>query len=238
MFQSELLKRRCEEIGLTLSDNQLQQFDVYYHMLIDKNRVMNLTTITDMEEVINKHFVDSLLLNNVISVNSIEKIVDLGTGAGFPGIPLKIVFPHLNVTLIDSLKKRLVFLNEVIDALCLKNVTTVHGRAEDIGKMDSYREMYDLCVSRAVANLSTLSEYCLPLVKVGGKFISYKSENIKDEVNASKKAISILGGEDAEIFYVSLPETNIERSFVVINKRKMTPGKYPRKAGLPSKEPL
>ncbi|SFQ22083.1 16S rRNA m(7)G-527 methyltransferase [Lachnospiraceae bacterium XBB1006] len=238
MFQSDLLFERCKEIGLILSDKQLENFSIYYDMLIEKNKVMNLTAITDMEEVIHKHFVDSLLLHKVVCVKDISSIADMGTGAGFPGIPLKIAFPHLNLTLMDSLNKRLMFLNDVIDALKLEDIKTVHGRAEDIGRMIDYREQFDVCVSRAVANLSTLSEYCLPLVKIGGSFISYKSGSIEEELLASCSAIELLGGMEPVVSYLTLPGTTIERSFIKIDKEKMTPKKYPRKAGVPSKEPL
>lgn len=168
----------------------------------------------------------------------VKNVIDIGTGAGFPGIPLKIVFPHLKVTLLDSLNKRIKFLNDVIEALELKNIETIHGRAEDFAKQEIYREQYDLCVSRAVANLATLSEYCLPYVKVGGYFISYKSGEIEEELQQSKRAVSILGGILGDVIKFALPGTDIGRSFVKIKKVKNTGKKYPRKAGLPSKEPL
>ena len=226
------------KMNISLSDKQLQQFMTYYEMLIEKNKEMNLTAITDFDEVVEKHFVDSDSLIQVVDLHQPLKVIDLGTGAGFPGIPLKIVFPELNVVLADSLNKRLVFLNEVIDALGLTEIYTVHGRAEDLARMPEYREQFDLCVSRAVANLSTLSEYCIPYVKVGGAFIPYKSGEIEDELKQAKKAVKILGGNVRDVVKFQLPGTEIGRSFVEIDKLEMTKNKYPRKAGLPSKEPL
>lgn len=221
-----------------LTTFQKEQFNKFYDILIDWNKIMNLTAITEYEEVLKKHFLDSLSITKVINLEEIQSVIDVGTGAGFPGIPLKITFPHLKVTLLDSLNKRIRFLDEVICELGLKNVDTIHGRAEDIGKMEKYREQYDLCVSRAVANLATLSEYCLPYIKVGGIFISYKSGNIEEEIKNSRKAVDLLGGIIKETVKFELPGTDIGRSFVIIEKQKNTPKKYPRKAGLPSKEPL
>lgn len=237
-FDIALLKSLAKEVGVTLSDEQLNQFALYYEMLIEKNKVMNLTAITEMKEVIIKHFVDSIMLVKAIDIFSINKVADMGTGAGFPGIPLKIAFPHLEVVLMDSLAKRLSFLNEVIEELSLKSIITLHGRAEDIGRKSEYREQFDLCISRAVANLSTLSEYCLPIVKEKGYFISYKSGEITEELKSAKKAIQLLGGKEEETIFFSLPNTDYERSFIKIIKEKKTPKSFPRKAGLPSKEPL
>lgn len=237
-FDITLLESLAKEVGVDLSEKQLNQFALYYEMLIEKNKVMNLTAITEMNEVIVKHFVDSLMLVKAIDIHSISKVGDMGTGAGFPGIPLKIAFPHLEIVLIDSLAKRLKFLNEVIDALELENISTLHGRAEDIGQNPDFREKFDLCVSRAVANLSTLSEYCLPIVKETGFFVSYKSGEVSEELLAAKKAIELLGGKEEETIFFTLPNTDNERSFIKIRKEKKTPKKFPRKAGLPSKEPL
>ena len=220
-----------------IDDNKISQLDKYYEMLIEKNKVMNLTAITEFDEVLVKHFVDSLSICTIIP-DDVKSVCDLGTGAGFPGIPMAIAYPDLQFTLIDSLNKRIKFLQEVVDALGLTNVTLVHGRAEEAGRNKLYREQYDLVVSRAVANISTLSEYCLPLVKVGGYFISFKSGDIEDEIKQSGKAISKLGGKLQNPVLFNLPDTNISRSFLVIDKEKSTPKTYPRKAGTPSKEPL
>lgn len=199
---------------------------------------MNLTAITEYEEVVEKHFIDSLSIINAVDFSEIFNIIDIGTGAGFPGIPLKIAFPDINITLLDSLNKRVKFLNEVIEQLGLNNINAIHGRAEDYAKQKEYREQYDLCVSRAVANLSTLSEYCLPYVKINGLFIPYKSGDIDVELEKSEHAVSILGGVVSDVIRFQLPGTDIGRSFVKIKKIKSTGKKYPRKAGLPSKEPL
>lgn len=223
-------------IGIELSDEQLEQFLTYYEMLIEKNKVMNLTAITDFDEVLEKHFEDSLSLIQAVDLEKSQAVIDLGTGAGFPGIPLKIAFPNLQITLADSLNKRILFLDDVIRELGLTGIDTVHGRAEDIAKNSDYREKFDLCVSRAVANLSTLSEYCLPFVKIGGKFISYKAGECDEEVAASKSSIFLLGGKISDIKKFELGESG--RAFVIIDKVSGTPKKYPRKAGTPSKDPL
>lgn len=231
-------KSMADQLNIELSDNQYNQFIKYYEMLIKWNEVMNLTAITDFDEVIVKHFVDSISLIKAIDVTKSIEIIDIGTGAGFPGIPLKIAYPNFKITLLDSLNKRVGFLNEVINELGLKDIEALHGRAEDYAKPGQLREKFDLCVSRAVANLSTLSEYCLPYVKVGGKFISYKSEKLSEELVSAEKAISILGGKINDHIEFMLPETEIYRTFMIIDKTKETPKKYPRKAGTPSKDPL
>ncbi len=235
---NHLLETKADNLSLILNERQIQQFEDYYHILVEWNNVMNLTAITEYEEVIEKHFIDSLSIVKAVDISSISNLIDVGTGAGFPGIPLKIAFPELNITLLDSLNKRVNFLNEVIDRLGLSHICAIHGRAEDYAKQAGYREQYDLCVSRAVANLSTLSEYCLPYVRVDGWFISYKSGDIDDELKKSKHAVSILGGTVRDVIRFQLPDTDISRSFVKIEKIKSTAKKYPRKAGLPSKEPL
>ena len=223
-------------IGIALSNLQIQHFITYYEMLVEKNKVMNLTAITDFDEVIEKHFEDSLSLIQAVDLRKSQTVIDLGTGAGFPGIPLKIALPELQITLADSLNKRILFLDDVIRELGLTGIDTVHGRAEDIAKNSDYREKFDLCVSRAVANLSTLSEYCLPFVKIGGKFISYKAGECDEEVAASKSSIFLLGGKISDIKKFELGESG--RAFVIIDKVSGTPKKYPRKAGTPSKDPL
>lgn len=227
-----------EELDIEVTDQMLVQFDEYYNLLVQWNKVMNLTSITEYDEVISKHFIDSLSIVHAIDMKNIKNMIDVGTGAGFPGIPIKIVFPHINVTLLDSLNKRVNFLNAVIEKLELKNIIAIHGRAEDFARKCEYREKFDLCVSRAVANLSTLSEYCLPYTRIGGCFIPYKSGEIDEELDQSKKAVRILGGSIQNVVKFELPGTDIKRSFVILNKEKETGKKYPRKAGIPSKEPL
>ena len=240
MYQTEQFVDRAKAIGVELSDTQVQQFVTYYEMLVEQNKYMNLTAITAYDEVIDKHFIDSISLNKAVNVaeKGHIKVIDVGTGAGFPGIPLKIAFPELEITLLDSLNKRVNFLNEVIAALKLENIHAMHGRAEDFGRNPEYREAYDLCVSRAVAQLATLGEYCMPFVKIGGQFIPYKSGDIKDELKNAQKAIKILGGHLNHVESFKLPETDIERTLVIIDKTGKTGKTYPRKAGKPSKEPL
>lgn len=238
MHGKELLINGIKELGIEITNRQVEQFLKYYEMLVEKNKVMNLTSIVDLDEVIVKHFIDSLLVVKTIDMNKFNTMIDVGTGAGFPGIPLKIMFPNLKVVLLDSLNKRLKFLDSVIDELQLTNISTIHGRAEDIGKDIEYREKFDVCVSRAVANLSTLSEYCIPFISVGGEFISYKSEFSEEEKKDAEKAINLLGGSIKKSVIVELPYSEINRSFIFIDKKNKTPNKYPRKAGLPSKKPI
>lgn len=231
-----------KEWNIELSDKQLQQFSDYYDLLVEWNSFMNLTAITEFNEVCKKHFLDSLSIVKAYDSSYLNQegltLIDIGTGAGFPGIPIKIAFPSIHVTLLDSLNKRIKFIDTVIEKLALANCKTYHGRAEDYAKENLLREKYDLCVSRAVANLSTLSEYCLPYVKVGGNFVSYKSEKINEESVQAEKAIHILGGKvERQVDFV-LPDSDIYRNVYVIKKEKNTPKKYPRKAGLPAKEPL
>lgn len=237
-YNLEKLKSGLNKLNIELSEHQIQQFLTYYEMLIEKNKVMNLTAITEFEDVVEKHFLDSLSLTQQLDLNQNLKVLDLGTGAGFPGIPLKIAFPELEITLMDSLNKRINFLGEVITALKLEKITAVHGRAEEMARKPEYREQFDLCVSRAVANLASLSEYCLPFVALQGKFISYKSGEIEEELEQSKKAVYLLGGKILNVEKFRLVETDAERSFVSIEKVKKTPKTYPRKAGTPSKSPI
>lgn len=230
-------QKQLTEIGIELSEYQYQQFFDYYEMLVEKNKVMNLTAITDLSEIISKHFIDSLTIAKFYQFSN-QKVLDLGTGAGFPGIPLKIAFPELNIVLLDSLNKRLNFLNDVIRDLKLSSIVTLHGRAEDFGRDVMYRENFDLCVSRAVARLSSLSEYCLPYVKIGGHFISYKSGKAEEEIQDAAKAIKVLGAEVNETNSFHLPETDMDRTIIDIIKVKHTPKEYPRNAGKPAKQPI
>ena len=233
-----ILEDGCQAFGVTLTDKQIEQFEKYYELLVEWNKVMNLTGITEFDEVMQKHFVDSVAAAKYAEMEKVNSLIDVGTGAGFPGIPLKIVYPHIQVTLLDSLNKRIKFLEEVVDNLGLTGIETVHGRAEDAAKKAEYREQFDLSVSRAVANLASLTEYCLPFVKVGGKFVSYKSVSVDEEITQSKKAVYVLGGEIGKVEKFNLPESDMERSLVIVEKKRSTPKKYPRKAGMPTKEPL
>ena len=237
-YDMTVLEKGCENLGISLDEKQKEQFIQFYEYLVEKNKVMNLTGITEFQEVLVKHFLDSLACVKAVDLTKVKKVMDIGTGAGFPGVPLKIAFPHLEECLLDSLKKRVTFLEETFDILGFDNIAAIHGRAEEFAKNKAYREQYDLCVSRAVSNLSTLSEYCLPYVKKGGMFISYKSGKVQEEAEGAERAIELLGGKIKDICYFMLPDSEIERSLVVIEKVKNTPGKYPRKAGTPLKEPL
>ena len=225
-----------DKLGITLSEIQLKQFYNYMNLLIEWNKKINLTAITEPDEIILKHFVDSLTISKYISDGT--RVVDVGTGAGFPGIPLKIYRQDIEITLLDSLQKRINFLDEVIRELNLEKIETIHSRVEDFGKDKKYREKFDIATSRAVANLATLSEYLLPLVKVGGKVISMKGSLIEEELELSKNAIKILGGKVEKVDEFNLPNSDISRNIILINKIKETPNKYPRKAGEPSKKPL
>lgn len=237
-MEKSRFERELGTLGVVLTERQKEQFDRYYELLVEWNKVMNLTGITEYDEVCLKHFTDSLSIVKIKNMKNINSMIDIGTGAGFPGIPLKIVFPHIRTTLLDSLNKRLKFLNQVIEELNLEEIVTLHGRAEDHARKAEYREKFDLCVSRAVANLSTLSEYCLPFVKRDGSFVSYKSGDADEEITQAQKAIKILGGEVTEINKFLLPGSDMGRSLVDIRKIKNTPSRYPRKAGIPAKEPL
>lgn len=237
-YQLERFYSGLEALGITCSEKQIHQFLTFYEMLTEKNKVMNLTAITEFQDVIEKHFLDSLSLAENRNLNQKLKVIDLGTGAGFPGIPLKIAFPELELVLMDSLNKRILFLKEVIEELGLSGITAVHGRAEEMAVQPDYREKFDLCVSRAVANLASLSEYCIPFVKVGGNFVSYKSAEVEEEVQQAKKAIHVLGGKVVNVHKFTLPGTEVSRSLVQIEKQKKTPKGYPRKSGTPSKSPI
>ena len=233
---SKLISSYGKEISIEFSNIQIERFYKYMNLLIEWNEKINLTAITEPKEIIIKHFIDSLtVLKDIKGKNT---LVDVGTGAGFPGIPLKIMDEEIKITLLDSLNKRINFLNEVINQLDLKNIETIHSRVEDAGKNKKYRERFDIATARAVANLATLSEYMLPLVKVGGKSICMKGSEVSEELQNSKKAISILGGEIENIDNFQLPKSDMMRNIVIIKKVKNTTNKYPRKPGTPSKEPI
>lgn len=236
MNQIERLTQILERNEIKCSELQAQQLIKYYEMLVEKNKVMNLTAITEFDDVAVKHFADSLAIGRIKDISGL-KVIDVGTGAGFPGIPLKIFYPDIKLTLLDSLNKRLVFLDEVIAELGLKDVETVHARAEEGAGKTEYREQYDVVVSRAVANLSTLVEYCLPYASIGGCFISYKGSKASEEIASAKKAIQVLGGGNLKQVNFSLDGTD-ERSLIMVEKVSQTPRKYPRAGGKPSSAPI
>ncbi len=240
MYNMEQFHKDLDCFGLQANEKQESQFLQYYEILAEWNKVMNLTAITDFDDVLKKHFVDSLSIVQAFPKLKTHNIyvMDIGTGAGFPGIPLKIMFPQIRIVLLDSLLKRIHFLEEVIKKLDLSDVRFLHGRAEDYARQNEERECYDLCVSRAVANLSTLSELCLPYVKVGGYFISYKSEKISEEVGMADKAVKVLGGKIEGQKELMLPNSDIYRNLLMIKKISKTPKKFPRKAGVPAKTPI
>lgn len=233
---NEKFLEKLNKIQLNVNDEVLNKFWVYMTNLLEWNEKINLTAITDEDDIILKHFIDSLTILEYIPEKS--NVIDVGTGAGFPGIPLKIVREDINMTLMDSLNKRITFLNEIINKLGLKKINAIHSRAEELAKMPEHREKYDIAVSRAVANLSTLSEYMIPFVKVGGKCICMKGSNIEEELKTAKNAIKELGGEIEKVINFKLPDSDNERNIIIIKKVRNTKNKYPRKAGMPSKEPL
>jgi 16S rRNA (guanine527-N7)-methyltransferase len=237
-YNTKQFENTLIQMHLPVNEEIIGRFLRYYEMLVETNKVMNLTAITEFDEVLEKHFIDSLLLGNVVDLKKADsvRLLDLGTGAGFPGVPLKIAYPQLEIVLLDSLNKRIQFLNRVIEELSLEKISAIHARAEDYAKEE--REAFDFCVSRAVANLAVLSEYCLPFVKIGGAFISYKSEKTDVEVKEAAKAIRVLGGEVENVVRMELPDSGAVRNFVVIRKVKETPKKYPRKSGTASKTPI
>ena len=233
--------KNAEELGISIDERILSSLDLYYKNLIEWNAVMNLTAITEEKDVYEKHFLDSLTITKIVSRETLDQgctLLDMGTGAGFPGLPIAIVFPNVKVILMDSLNKRIRFLEDTVQKLGLTNVTCIHARAEELAKNKNYREKQDICCSRAVANLATLSEYCLPSVKKGGYFVSYKTEQVQSEIEQSRKAIKVLGGDHVETVFFTLPGTDYQRSLVKIEKVSATPSRYPRKAGTPGKEPI
>ena len=238
MNDKSLIINKLTAEGIKITDVQCDKLYRFYEMVIEKNKVMNLTAITDYEEFVIKHFVDSLMIAKVMDMTVPMSVLDIGTGAGFPGVPIKLVYPETKVLLLDSLNKRLNFLNEVIEELGLKDITTIHSRAEELQAKGEYRENFDLCVSRAVSALPTLSEYCLPYVKLGGKFVAYKATGADEEIEASKTAIRVLGGEIKETAHFTIKDTDYTRVLISIEKIKNTPKKYPRPGGKPGKNPL
>ena len=245
MNREEYLSNLTSKLNIELSKEQINAFLKYYELLVEWNEKINLTAITEFEDVCLKHFVDSMsIVNAFSSFEEAEKyfagktLIDVGTGAGFPGVCLKILFPELNITLMDSLDKRIKFLNEVIGNLSLEKICTVHARVEDAAKTSEFREQFDFATARAVASLPVLSEYCLPFVKVGGSFIAYKSEKVLEEISLSSNALTILGGKIESEKSFSLPGSDLQRTILFIKKENPTPDKYPRKAGTPSKKPL
>ena len=230
------IKNEFSKEGMSIDSEIAEKLLRYYDLLIDTNRVMNLTAITEFDEVVRKHFADSLVLSKYVDFHNIHRVIDIGTGAGFPGLVLKIVFPDISLTLLDSLAKRILFLQNVSEELGLNDIEFVHARTEDAAALSKYRENYDLAVSRAVAQLRVLSEYCLPYVKKNGLFVAYKGGDVSEELEASQKAFKLLGGslENVETF----PLYDMQRSLVFIRKSSDTPKKYPRQAGMPAKKPL
>lgn len=233
---SDLMIEYGKEIDIMFTEEQLKQFYQYMNLLIEWNEKINLTAIVEPKEIILKHFIDSLTITKYIGKN--QSVIDIGTGAGFPGIPLKIVRKDLKITLLDSLNKRIHFLDEVIKELALENIDTVHARIEEYAKNKNYRETYNIATSRAVANLTTLSEYMLPMVRINGMAICMKGSEISEEISKSKNSIKLLGGEISKIEEFALPKSDYKRNLILIEKARQTPSKYPRKPGMPSKEPL
>lgn len=233
---SDLMIEYGKEIDIMFKEEQLKQFYQYMNLLIEWNEKINLTAIVEPKEIILKHFIDSLTIIKYIGKN--QSVIDIGTGAGFPGIPLKIVRKDLKITLLDSLNKRIHFLDEVIKELALENIDTVHARIEEYAKNKNYRETYNIATSRAVANLTTLSEYMLPMVRIKGMAICMKGSEISEEISKSKNSIKLLGGEISKIEEFALPKSDYKRNLILIEKARQTPSKYPRKPGMPSKEPL
>ncbi len=234
----ETLQRAFNELNISYNNKVLDKFQKYMELILEWNEKVNLTAITDKEEFIRKHYIDSLLCYNFPEMKKAEKVIDVGTGGGFPGIPLALVFPEKQFVLMDSLQKRLNIIDDLASKLNILNVVTLHGRAEDMGRNKEHREKYDICVSRAVANLATLSEYCLPFITRGGNFLAYKGTKADEEIKEAHKAIFLLGGSIAREERVTLPGYGLDHNIIVMNKVQNTSAKYPRKAGTPSKEPL
>lgn len=238
MTNIDFLLKGSNELGLDLKKDDIDRFIKYKELLKEWNERINITAITDDEEIDIKHFLDSLTPFKTEIFNGKKKLIDIGTGGGFPGVPLKIVNPDLDITLLDSLNKRIIFLNEVIKELDLEGIKALHGRAEELSNKIDYRESYDICVSRAVASLDTLSEYCIPFVKVGGYFVSMKGPDVEEELKSSQNAIKLLGGKIIDTIRIQIPTSDIIHSLIIIQKISKTPTKYPRGGGKPRKDPL
>ena len=242
MYQDNVLKEGLSKLGIPFTDNQIDQLHRYFEMMVEKNKVMNLTSITEYDEAVVKHFLDSLCFAMVYNDKRRDgfrpRLIDVGTGAGFPGIPIKIMFPEIEVLLLDSLQKRITFLQDVVNELDLESISCVHGRAEELSAKSAYRETFDFAVSRAVAKLNSLAEFCIPFVKPGGAFVSYKSDSSEEEIAESLFAIKTLGCAKPEILRYTVPCSDLPRRLVVASKVSATPSKYPRGAGKPLKSPL
>ena len=236
MFIDEL-QTAAEKFNIALNAEQLKQFDTFYRLVVEWNNKINLTAITEPSDFAVKHIIDSISIWNDKKFHNVETLIDVGTGAGFPAIPLKIYRPHLKITLLDSLAKRINFLKVVGEELGFDDVDFLHSRAEDAAHNPKLREDFDLAVSRAVAKLNILAEYCLPFVKVGGYFAALKGSSVEEELQESKAAVKILGGVDVECISITLPNDN-ERNLIYIKKVSKTDGKFPRKAGVPERKPL
>jgi 16S rRNA (guanine527-N7)-methyltransferase len=234
----EILNRACTNEGLGFDENKYNKFIKYKDLIKEWNQKVNITAITEDSEIIKKHFIDSIKIFKFSPLASAKNIIDIGTGGGFPGIPIKIMEEKKEVVLLDSLNKRVKFLDEVIRNLNLVNISTIHGRAEDFARVDKYREMFDVAVSRAVANLTTLSELCIPYVKVNGYFVAMKGPSVEEEIIQAKNALSILGGKIEDVIQVSIEDSDLKHNLVIIKKIKSTPKTYPRQAGTASKSPL
>jgi 16S rRNA (guanine527-N7)-methyltransferase len=236
--QMKQLENAFEQLNISVSNKTVLKFEKYMKLILEWNQKVNLTAITEESDFINKHFIDSILCADFAELKNAKTIIDVGTGAGFPGVPLALVFPEKQFLLIDSVGKKLKVLKEILNNLEISNVELLHTRAEDLAHKEEYREKFDLCVSRAVANLAALTEYCLPFISIGGTFISYKGPGVSEELKESASAIKLLGGDAGEIRKINLEGFGLDHNMIVIKKKRKTPEKYPRKAGMPSKEPI
>lgn len=238
MSNIDILKQGIEDFGIETNEKMLEDFEEYKELLVEWNQKMNLTGIEDEKEVFIKHFLDSVSAVTKGYIQNGMSLIDVGTGAGFPGMPLRICLPELKVTLLDSLNKRINFLQEVANKLSIEDIKFIHGRAEDFGKKEEYREQYDIATARAVAGLPVLMEFCVPFIKVGGYFVCLKGPNANLELEESKKAMEVLGVEYIEKIDIKLPEIDLNHNILIFKKVKNTPSKYPRKAGKVSKNPI